>query len=89
LWFSVGCSIGCKECDGGDKGPSNPNRKDRCGGGMKATNNDPATRTVNRGAVAGSEADWTKFNPWRAPGHAPVYDPWYAPTALSTQSSGP
>ena len=56
---------------------------------MKATNNDPATRTVNRGAVAGSEADWTKFNPWRAPGHAPVYDPWYAPTALSTQSSGP
>ena len=32
---------------------------------MKATNNDPATRTINRNAVAGSAADWTKFNPWR------------------------
>jgi hypothetical protein len=66
---------GCAECDGGDKGPTNPNRHDRCGSGMKATNNDPATRTVNRAAAAGSEADWTRFNPWRAPGHAPVYDP--------------
>merc|ERR1712167_218524 len=34
LWFSVGCTIGCKECDGGDKGPSNPNKQDRCGSGM-------------------------------------------------------
>merc|ERR1719247_1504279 len=42
---------------------------------MKATINDPKHRTINRGALAGSEADWTKFNPWRAPGHAPVFDP--------------
>ena len=62
---SVGCTIGCETCDGGAKGPSNPNRIDRCGAGMKATNNDPATRTINRNAVAGSAADWTKFNPWR------------------------
>lgn len=75
LWFSVGCTIGCAECDGGDKGPSNPNRQDRCGSGMKATINDPKHRTINRAAEAGSEQDWTKFNPWRAPGHAPVYDP--------------
>ena len=75
LWMSVGCSIGCKECDGGDQGTTNPNRKDRCGSGMKSTNNDPKHRTVNRAAQAGSDADWTKFNPWRAPGHAPVYDP--------------
>merc|ERR1712086_46648 len=75
LWFSVGCTIGCKECDGGDKGSSNPNKKDRCGGGMKATTNDPMHRTLNRAAKAGSDADWTKFNPWRAPGYAPVYDP--------------
>ena len=68
LWFSVGCTIGCKECDGGDRGSSNPNKKDRCGGGMKATNNDPMHRTLNRAAEAGSDADWTKFNPWRAPG---------------------
>merc|ERR1712113_1179385 len=48
LWFSVGCSIGCKECDGGDKGTANPNRQDRCGSGMIATNNDPKHRTFNR-----------------------------------------
>ena len=46
----------------------------RCGSGMKATINDPAFRTVNRHAVAGSDDDWTKFNPWRAPGSAPVFD---------------
>ena len=50
----MGCTIGCKECDGGDKGPSNPNKKDRCGGGMKATNNDPKHRTFNRDVEAGS-----------------------------------
>jgi len=74
LWFNVGTTIGCKVPDGGDKGPSNPNKIDRCGAGMNATLNDPAHRTVNRGAVAGSDADWTRWNPWRAPGHAPVYD---------------
>ena len=75
LWFSVGCTIGCKECDGGDKGPANPNKVDRCGSGMKATNNDPRSRTLNRDVEAGSEEDWTRFNPWRAPGYAPVFDP--------------
>ena len=75
LWFTVGTTIGCSEPDGGDNGPSNPNRQDRCGSGMKATINDPKHRTVNRDAEAGSDADWTKFNPWRAPGYAPVYDP--------------
>eukprot|EP01052_Picozoa_sp_SAG31_P037756 SAG31_NODE_4926_length_2859_cov_110.767029_1_plen_374_part_00 len=78
LWFSVGCSLGCKECDGGTKGAANPNKVDRCGSGFKATNNDPRSRTINRAAEAGSEEDWTKFNPWRAPGHAPIYDPWCA-----------
>ena len=75
LWFSVGCTIGCKTCDGGDVGGANPNVKDRCGSGMKPTINDPMLRTINRHAVAGSEADWTRWNPWRAPGNAPVYDP--------------
>jgi len=27
------------------------------------------------GSCIGTDADWTKFNPWRAPGSAPVYDP--------------
>ena len=42
---------------------------------MKATINDSRLRSINREAVAGSDADWTRWNPWRAPGSAPVYDP--------------
>ena len=57
LWFSVGCTIGCKECDGGDQGGANPNTKDRCGKGMKPTNNDPYFRTYNRNVTAMSEKD--------------------------------
>jgi hypothetical protein len=37
-----------------------------------------AFRTFNRnctGECIGTDKDWTKFNPWRAPGSAPVYDP--------------
>jgi len=75
LWMSVGCTIGCKECDGGSQGGANPNAKDRCGSGMKATINDPKFRTLNRNVTAGSAEDWTRFNPWRAPGNAPVFDP--------------
>merc|ERR1719463_949399 len=52
LWMSVGCTIGCKECDGGDKGGANPNGMDRCGSGMKATINNPLHRTVARYAIA-------------------------------------
>jgi len=75
LWFTVGTSIGCSVPDGGTQGGANPNVKDRCGSGMNATNNNPLHRTINRDAVAFSEEDWTRFNPWRAPGNAPVYDP--------------
>lgn len=82
LWMSVGCTIGCKECDGGVVGNkstgTNPNGLDRCGSGKKATNNNPLHRTFNRnctGSCIGSKDDFTKFNPWRAPGSAPVYDP--------------
>jgi hypothetical protein len=55
----------CKECDGGSKGGANPNAKDRCGSGMKATVNDPLQRTINRDAVAFSKEDWTRWNPVR------------------------
>lgn len=47
---------------------------DLCGLGKKATINDPALRSVNRDAVAGSPQDIYKHNPWRAPGSAPVGD---------------
>lgn len=79
LWMSVGCSIGCKNCDGGSIAgkpvSTNPNNKDRCGSGKRATIIDPKYRTVNRHAIANSPEDWTRYNPWRAPGTAPVFDP--------------
>eukprot|EP00729_Bicosta_minor_P006469 gene6469-3087_t len=82
LWMSVGCTIGCKECDGGMIGTksvgTNPNGIDRCSSGMQPTNNNPQHRTFNRnctGGCIGSADDYTKHNPWRAPGSAPVYDP--------------
>ena len=73
----MGCSIGCKECDGGAQGGSNPSTKDRCpqDGPKKTTITKPEHRTVNREAEALSAEDWSKYNPWRAPGSAPVYDP--------------
>ena len=73
----MGCSIGCKECDGGAQGGSNPSTKDRCpqDGPKKTTITKREHRTVNREAEALSAEDWSKYNPWRAPGSAPVYDP--------------
>lgn len=47
---------------------------DLCGLGMKSTNNDFNTRSVNRNATAGSPQDIYRHNPWRAPGSAPVAD---------------
>jgi hypothetical protein len=73
--MTVGTSIGCKVPDGGSAGGANPNGIDRCKSGMKATINDPKYRTLNRAVPAGSEEDWSRWNPWRAPGNAPVWDP--------------
>jgi len=71
LWFSQGCTIGCDKCTG-----TNGHTTVRlCNGTMQPTNNNPATRTMNRGAVAGSKDDTYRYNPWRAPGYAPVSDP--------------
>ena len=32
---------------------------------------------MNVNAVEGAEEDSYRFNPWRAPGHAPVVDAWF------------
>lgn len=69
FWFSNGCSIGCDKCDGGNSSGTNPNTRDRCGSGAKATLN-PDLRTYNKHTVPGSAEDVYKFNPWRAPGTA-------------------
>lgn len=70
FWYSQGCFIGCPTCDS----KSGRAQYDLCGLGKKATINDPALRSVNRAAEAGSELDIYKHNPWRAPGTAPVVD---------------
>jgi len=35
---------------------------------------DPLLRTYNTNATCGGPTDWYQFAPWRAPGHAPVFD---------------
>jgi hypothetical protein len=71
-WYNQGCFIGCDTCDN----LSGRAQTDLCGKGFNATLNDPNLRTVNRKAVAGSDLDIYKHNPWRAPGMAPVNDAW-------------
>ena len=41
---------------------------------IKPTVNDPKYRSMNQNATAGSPQDIFYFNPWRAPGKAPVFD---------------
>ena len=75
FWFSQGCTVGCAACDhNGSRIPS----WDHC----PATSTklgDPARLlkrywTANQNALVGSVADVFKWNPWRAPGKAPVSD---------------
>eukprot|EP00041_Stephanoeca_diplocostata_P007815 m.112842 g.112842 ORF g.112842 m.112842 type:complete len:390 (-) comp17044_c0_seq1:271-1440(-) len=72
FWFSQGCTIGCSKCDG--NGTRLPNFDHCPHESINATLNLPKYRTANQLAVPGSEQDIFKFNPWRAPGKAPVFD---------------
>jgi len=74
-WYAVGCQIGCPTCqlDSIHKG---------CGGEtcctveeglMEPTNNDPAFRTWDPYGQSKNPEEH-KYNPWRAPGKAPVGD---------------
>ena len=80
LWFNEGCFIGCPTCSSATpvvNGTSGevPDRyiKPNCAKPMEPTLPE-AARSWNRGnrSVYG---DWTRYHPWRAPGHAPVADP--------------
>lgn len=73
FWFSQGCTPGCKACNG--EGSRLPNFDHCPGESLTPTINDPKYRTVNQAAVAGSKQDIWKYNPWRSPGKAPVFDP--------------
>eukprot|EP00966_Prymnesium_polylepis_P098342 2277561-Prymnesium_polylepis.1 len=69
LWFSQGCTIGCDECTG--LGSHTAQRL--CNGTMQPTLPKYAW-TMNRWASEGSVNDSYRYNPWRAPGAAPVFD---------------
>ena len=75
FWFSNGCTPGCKACDG--NGNRYPNF-DHCPDEKKVLA--PADLllkdywTGDPTWEEGTSYDIFKFNPWRAPGKAPVFD---------------
>ena len=71
LWFSQGCAIGCPSCTN-LHGHTNVSLCEHPT--ATATLNSPALRTMNVDAPPGTERDVYRFNPWRAPGTAPVAD---------------
>ena len=66
LWFSQGCSPGCKECTGTNGHTNTP----LCDTFMPPTNNAKATRTEDP-----TDPNSFPYTPWRSPGHAPTSDP--------------
>jgi len=78
LWFSQGCTPGCDSCDPNATTSPNTSKWDRplclSASGIKPKLCSPEHRTLNRNAECGSVDDWTRFNPWRSPGAAPIYD---------------
>ncbi len=74
LWFENGCTIGC-QCSGNGTLSRLANYSACNAPSTGPTNNDPLTRTLNRGAKAGSAEDVYRFMPWRAPGSAITSDP--------------
>lgn len=72
FWFNEGCSIGCNSCS---KDCSHVKSAFGfcCPEQIQPTNNDPRTRTFKD--LFGKLDVAMRFNPWRAPGFAPVYDP--------------
>jgi hypothetical protein len=74
LWFSQGCQPGCASCSDRVQSAVLPTDvHDTCSepGATMAPTLDERLRTYAN-STAG---DWTRWNPWRAPGAAPVASP--------------
>jgi len=73
FWYQVGCHIGCPTCTMTGKSlyPGPHCTKEQ--GLMEPINNDPETRSWDPHGQSRC-GDFTKYNPWRAPGKAPVMD---------------
>jgi len=66
FWFSQGCQPGCKNCTDGFENDGN------CKTEIEPTVTDSRYRTYMNDKKYG---DYTRHNPWRSPGHAPVFSP--------------
>jgi len=85
-WYHVGCHIGCSSCtlEGKDLYPGPHCTAEQ--GLMEPTNNDPQFRTWDPHGQSEC-GDFTKYNPWRAPGKAPVMDPCGIASGFANPSS--
>lgn len=84
LWFSQGCTIGCESCTGIGSHTS----KRLCESTVEPTLPKYAW-TMNRWAVEGSANDSYRYNPWRRPGSAPVFEPCGRAGGTSPENFGP
>ena len=84
LWFSQGCSIGCPTCTG----IGSHSNVSLCNSTAQPTLPKRAW-TMNLWAKEGSVNDSYRFNPWRAPGTAPVADACGKAGGTSFAHAGP
>lgn len=86
LYYQIGCFAGCPTCSyvGKDLYPtaSDLQKAGNCKP-IAATLNDKSLRTYNVDD-ASSNGDWTKVNPWRAPGTAGRGNPQFQPCGVNS-----
>lgn len=77
LWFSEGCYHGCESCSTVMPKAGNYYGRPNCNTTLEPTLPDEfVTWNIPKDGKRPSKfGDWTKFHPWRSPGHNPVSDP--------------
>ena len=81
LWYQIGCFQSCGNCSmvGKDLYPTSEDLALAGDCEPKAPTLPDAFRSYNVDVEAGSDADWTKVNPWRSPGTAGLGNPEFDP----------
>lgn len=90
FWYHVGCSIGCPKCYNEHVGKTSLYAQPHCTaaeGLIEPTNNDPEFRTWDPQGDSRC-GDFTKYNPWRAPGKSPVNDPCGQASGFADSTGG-
>jgi hypothetical protein len=87
LWFSEGCYAGCANCSAEMPAAGNYFGNASCANPMEPTLPDKyMTWNIKKTSTHG---DFTRYHPWRSPGHAPVLDPCgFAGGYLETRGGG-